>query len=133
MSKVKLGDLVGQTIDHIKGGKVGDEELVFETAEGYKFRFYHSQDCCESVDIAEVIGDLEDLKGDPILVAESPSSGDHDPPAGEYVDSYTWTFYRFQTIKGSVTVRWLGQSNGYYGETPTLVITNPTGESDWVY
>lgn len=106
--------LKGKTLVSVLANDDSDE-LTFTTTDGEQFRMYHSQDCCESVRLAEVIGDLDDLVGSPILEAEEVSS--EGEPAPEYADSYTWTFYKFGTIKGSVTLRWLGESNGYYSES----------------
>ena len=47
----------------------GEDEVRFESTCGRVFRLYHSQDCCESVDIEDVCGDVEDLIGSPILMA----------------------------------------------------------------
>lgn len=106
-------DLEGLTMRSITG-KVGDDEMRLETTDGRVFLFYHEADCCESVTIEEIHGDLQDLIGTPILVAKESSS---EAPSTE---SATWTFYRFQTIKGAVQVRWLGESNGYYSEDVSL-------------
>lgn len=100
------------------------EDMVFQSEDGRKWRFYHAQDCCENVSIEDIIGDLGDLVGSPILQAEEVSSDDgaKDPESAE---SFTWTFYKFATIKGSVTVRWLGESNGYYSESVDFAEPDP--------
>ena len=70
------------------------------------------QDCCEGVWIESIVGDLNDLIGSPLLVAEEVSSEttlDNDKEI-----ETRWTFYKFDTAKGGVTVRWYGESNGYY-------------------
>lgn len=102
----------------MEGCAKGNDEINFKTSDGKSYRFYHSQDCCENVSIEDVIGNPEDLIGSPLLMAEE-VSGDNEP-APEYAESYTWTFYKFATINGYVTVRWLGQSNGYYSEDVNL-------------
>jgi hypothetical protein len=96
-----------------------DSELVFENATD-RYVFFHHQDCCESVYIESIVGDIEDLVNTPILTAEE-SSGDTpaDSNAKPY-ESYTWTFYKFATFKGYVDIRWLGESNGYYSESVSV-------------
>lgn len=106
-------DLKGKTL--VKVEQVGDDVLTFETSEGVKYQLWHSQDCCESVTIDEIHGDLEDLVGSEILDASEESNNDN--PKYDYPDSHTWTFYKLRTIKGSVTIRWYGYSNGYYSES----------------
>lgn len=93
--------------------------LTFTCDDGSRFWMGHHQDCCETVSVEEIVGDLPDLIGSPILLAEEVSSTELpegvQPP--EYRDeSETWTFYKLSTIKGSVAIRWYGSSNGYYSE-----------------
>ena len=66
----------------------------------------------------DVVGDLKDLIGNPILLAEKVVSSDTPEDLdNEPSESFTWTFYKLSTIIGSVTIRWLGESNGYYSES----------------
>jgi hypothetical protein len=104
-------DLVGLTLTKFE--QRGDDEIYIESTCGRKFKFYHSQSCCEHVYIEEVHGHYDDLVGSPLTLAEEASN---DGPSEDY-ESCTWTFYRFATVKGYVTIRWLGTSNGYYSES----------------
>jgi len=120
MDDIRIEVLKGKIITEILG-KVGGSMMIFKT-ENYKtYRLYHYQDRCEHVYILDIVGNLDDLLDSPILLVEEVISKDkpEDPtiPEPEFPDdSQTWTFYKFSTIKGSVTVRWFGSSNGYYGE-----------------
>jgi hypothetical protein len=117
--------LVGKTIMSIVTN-AGKDEMLFKMADGSEFRMYHGQHCCESVRLEDVVGELGDVIASPILQAEVVSSPQGDPPP-EYPDSWTWTFYKLATIKGSVTLRWLGESNGNYSESVDFVQTkHPT-------
>ena len=82
------------------------------------FTFLHYQDCCESVSIEDIVGDLSDLEGEPLLIAEEVSG--EAPVLDGYHECVEWTFYKFATRKGYVDVRWLGESNGYYSASVDL-------------
>jgi hypothetical protein len=113
---MKFSDLVGKTMVSVDSN--GDDEILFIDSNGKKYKLYHYQDCCESVTIDDICGDLSDLIGSPIMVASEETSNDN--PEGvvkEYQDSFTWTFYKIDTAKGGVTIRWYGDSNGYYSES----------------
>lgn len=111
-------ELLGKTLVSVQNQ--GDEEIIFVTNNGETYKLYHSQDCCESVTVEDICGDLEDLIGSPLVEAEVVTSEENPenakPETIEYQDSFTWTFYKLRTAKGSVTIRWYGESNRYYSE-----------------
>jgi hypothetical protein len=107
----EIAEMVGKSFVRV----VNDgDSVTFKAEDGSGYRFQHDQD--SRVKVEDVVGDLNDLVGAPLLVAEEVVHRGED---GD--DSWTWTFYRFQTIKGSATIRWYGESNGYYSESVDLV------------
>lgn len=118
--EVAFETLKGKSLKEIKD--TGDQ-IIFVTEDDERYVQYHEGDCCEVVSVEEVVGDYDDLIGSPILLAEEVTYVGEDPPEviiGEdkrYRESWTWTFYKLATIKGSVTIRWYGTSNGYYSES----------------
>ena len=116
--ETKFEELVGKTIKEITGATKGSEEVIFSCDDGSRYRMDHDQDCCEDVSVEDIAGNIQDLIGSPILQAEESTSDE--TPEGvkpEYQDSFTWTFYKLATVKGYVTIRWYGESNGYYSES----------------
>ena len=107
----EMSDLVGRVFTKVINN---GNELILKNDKEY-FKFYHEQDCCESVSIEDITGDLTDLVDSPILFAEK--TVNDDPNASE---SGTWTFYKLATVKGWVDIRWYGSSNGYYSEGVSL-------------
>lgn len=90
-----------------------NEEIVFDFGTFY-YKIYHEQDCCETVVVDDICGDFNDLVGHPLTTFEERSG--HYKDDREF-ESVTWTFYEFAGPKGSVNVRWCGESNGYYSES----------------
>ena len=108
-----VDELIGKVLTNIE--QVDNNELIFYLEDGNIYKMYHEQDCCENVSIEDIIGDLKDLIGNPILMAEEVT--EQGKSKDEWDESWTWTFYKFATIKGYVTIRWYGESNGYYSES----------------
>lgn len=114
MSDANFSELQGKTLTAVD---VGTDEITFTCADGSVYRQYHNQDCCEGVSVEDVCGDIADVVGSPLLVAlESTSNENPEGITKEYQDSFTWTFYKLDTAKGGITIRWYGESNGYYSE-----------------
>ena len=114
----KVTDLIGKTLTSIQGKK-GDDLIVFRAGENKdsgvtEWHMQHDQDCCESVYVEDIIGNLNDLIGSPIKMAEEVKNVNRKPLADGDGEAYEWTFYKFATVKGYVTIRWYGTSNGYY-------------------
>lgn len=127
-----ISELEGRTIVKVEGLERDSDAARFYCEDGSQWAMYHCQDCCESVDIDDVVGDPADLLGKVLSAREEVSSG-----AGQVVSSgfedepeedrlyqdatFTWTFYVIQTDKGAVTIKWYGSSNGYYSESVDFV------------
>jgi len=107
--------LKGKTLASVSGG-VGEDRIEVRSTGGETYLMYHEQDCCESVSVQDIVGDLQDLVGSEILLAEEVAGETPVDFDDRYLDSYSWTFYKFATRKGYVDIRWLGESNGYYSE-----------------
>jgi hypothetical protein len=120
----KIGDMVGLTVENID---VNGDEMTFIFTNGTRVEFYHSQNCCEAVYIESVVGDINDLIGNVLTVAEEVSN--YDTTASkltendvEWGDVEQWTFYKFDSNKGGITVRWYGTSNGYYSTDVSMKV-----------
>ena len=139
----EIKQLLGKTLTAVVKNADNDE-IIFTIDDGTQYKMYHRQSCREGVSIDDINGDLNDLVGSPILVAEENSSSD--PSAEqiaekekrkleegddyyEYDESFTWTFYKLATVKGYVDIRWYGSSNGYYSESVDVVKIG--SEDEW--
>lgn len=122
---IEIKEFVGKTFSQIN---VKYDQIEFVVSDDEKYLMYHEQDCCESVGVEDINGDITDLLWVPILKASedtsnSPKSNTYGEGENAYTyedESATWTFYNLATIKGYVTIRWYGSSNGYYSESVSI-------------
>jgi len=106
--EVALNILEGRILKNIEVNRECNR-IKFTTIDDYTYDMYHEQDCCESVTIEDVTGDLDDLIGDVIMLAETVTNMEENR---DYDIHMTWTFYKLRTRKGDVTLRiikWLLQ------------------------
>ena len=120
---VAFDNLLSKTLTSVEviTDDYNDQFIKFVTTEGETFVMYHEQECCESVSIESIEGEISCLVGNPILLAEEVSESGKIDPEDTWSDSQTWTFYKLATIKGYVDIRWNGSSNGYYSESVDFV------------
>lgn len=112
METTVIDYMIGRTAKKVSVLEDEQDMIVFHFTDGTFMAFCHMQECCEDVYIDDICGSLDDLIGEPLIIAEENVSDNE----GGYGDSYTWTFYKFATKKGYVDIRWHGSSNGYYSE-----------------
>lgn len=113
----QFNEITGKTFEQIVGGK-NDDVLIFKFTDGSEYKMEHHQDCCESVSIEDIDGDLQDMVGETVLLAEETDNSDN-----TQYGTCTWTFYKVQTNKHYATIRWYGESNGYYSESVSFTQT----------
>lgn len=116
-NSINIEQIEGMTIAAVVYDK--EEESLLIHLNTHVLEMVHIQDCCESVYLADIVGSFEDLIGYPLLEAFE-SIVD----IGSDDMSSTATYYNFKTIKASVQLRWVGESNGYYSETVDCYLYN---------
>lgn len=114
-----INEFMNKTFSSIviaKNAKDENDSIIFKN-DKESIIMTHIQDCCENVIIKDIIGDLENLINEPILLAE-----ERIKQSGESGDlTHTYTFYTFATKKGYVDILWHGSSNGYYSEEVNII------------
>ena len=116
---INIDQIKGMTITAVVYKETSESLLIHLNT--HVLEMIHHQDCCETVYLADVVGSFEDLIGYPLLeVSESTVNTNSEDM------SSTATYYNFNTVKASVQLRWIGESNGYYSETVDCYLY-PTG------
>lgn len=99
-----------------------DNSLTLVTYEGESYDLYPEDGPPNDVEvwIESIVGDLDDLLFEPILMAEEATNSEE---SNDLNPEYTWTFYKLATRKGYVDIRFAGRSNGYYSEKASLHVS----------
>ena len=114
----------GKTIVEVVGLKKQEESVTLKLDDKSELEFYHEYSCCENVWLEDFEFSGKSIIGAKILDVILVSERQDDTEWG----TMTWTFYKVQTDKGELFMRWCGESNGYYSEDVDIKYTSPEGE-----
>jgi hypothetical protein len=122
MNYANFFELKGKTITSIDGSNSDDSDTIITTSDGSIYTLTHIQDCCEHVRVYGSVGNIDDILNAEVIAAEDTNPMDN-PNAPDYkiYDSATWSQFRIVTNKGTFEIWWLGESNGYYSETVSVI------------
>lgn len=122
---MKMFELViGKIIVAVVGLKKQEESVTLKLDDKSELEFYHEQSCCENVWLEDFEFSGKSIVGSKILDVVLVSENQDDTEWG----TMTWTFYKIQTDKGELFMRWCGESNGYYSEDVDIKYTSPDGK-----
>jgi len=122
MNYANFFELKGKTITSIDGSNSDDSDTIITTSDGSIYTLTHIQDCCENVRVYGSVGNIDDVLNEEVIDAEDTNPMDNpNAPDYKYYESATWSQFRIVTNKGSFEIWWLGESNGYYSETVSVI------------
>ncbi len=122
MNYANFFELKGKTITSIQGSNSDDSDTIITTSDGSSYTLTHIQDCCEHVRVYGTVGNIDDVLNEEVIAAEDTNPMDNpNAPDYKYYESATWSQFRIVTNKGSFEIWWLGESNGYYSETVSVI------------
>lgn len=118
-----FSSIKGHTIRDIKA-TVGDDTVVIVTDKA-RITLWHPQECCENVRLIKIVTPIDSclLCGKPITLAEEDNPSDPSWYKDDYdywhtwVGSHTWTAFYIEAGGLRLELWFLGESNGYYGES----------------
>jgi hypothetical protein len=123
----QLKELLGETLTAVT--IAGDRgSILLQCLDHCDYVMFHDQNCCEEVVVEDVCGDLDDIVGAEIMQV----SEDVSRPESQEYESLTLTAYTLRTHKGTVTFRWRGASNGYYGEEVEIACVGAKWVAKWI-
>lgn len=115
---IDISNLIGTTLLGYHIFDDDDEKLIMFYDDFYNYTFYHDQDCCENVFLEGenklLESEIKAILNSPIVLAEARTDTSNSERGNEY--SETFTFYTLRTHNDTLTLRFVGRSNGYYSE-----------------